>query len=194
MLPYRAIIFLISLFFLPVLAVSAQEQSENLNYVQGPNYKVINQTGGFTVEWKNKAAAADQIKKTGPKEVTVYTPEGEEQLIILLKNDGSFAEVIDLEYVDKDTYLRRKSWTENYQRRKDRDATYDWSAPREFTFQNGMTLMIVNDEARASLNGGKLEVSGERGRYRVITKAFEAGIAYGPEYGTQVYRYFKEIE
>ncbi|MEO0685607.1 MAG: hypothetical protein AAFY76_11335 [Cyanobacteria bacterium J06649_11] len=200
----------------------SQSGHNDLAYVAGEEYKVINTANGFSVEWQGEPAGAEQLETVSEREVRVLNPQGKERLIIYLWPDGRFSDVIDLKYTDPDTYFARRARDREYAKRDaarrirdkayearnqkyhERDAArvkarqqrvenFDWSAYREFTFGNGLIITVTDGEASATYQGESLEVTGSDGRYRVMSETFEAGVAFGPNYRVGGYKYLKKL-
>lgn len=179
--------------------------ADHLAYVAGPEYKVTNQENGFTVEWNGAPAKPEQIKRVDDREVHILNPAGDVRLVIYLWPSGAYSAVVDLKYTNPTAYFARQARdhedgagelrNEEYQKsdedRRERAESFDWMAYREFVFQNGMQITISAGVAKATLNGETLEVTGSRGRYRVKTATFEAGLAFGPNYPENGYQYLR---
>lgn len=176
--------FFFFLFAFSLTALSAQVDSD-FPYVQGPVYKVINDASGPVILWEGKAASPDQIVRSAPDLITVYPPHSfDPRLLIYLQPNGRLKEVIDLEYeprpADRPAVAAAKA------------AAFKNRQPVRVDFRNGLVFTFEDGMPAASLRGELLPVTGANGRYRIVTEAFEAGVAFGPEYGATVYQYLKE--
>lgn len=175
---------LFCLFSVSISSLFAQVDSD-FPYVQGPVYKVINAAEGPVILWEGKAASPDQIVRSAPDLITVYPPHSfDVRLLIYLQPNGRLKEVIDLEYephpADRPAAVAAKA------------AAFQAMEPVRVDFRNGLVFTFENGMPAASLRGELLPVTGENGRYRINTDAFEAGIAFGPAYGATVYHYLRE--
>lgn len=174
--------------FLPLLfiltfctCVRAQNHDDKLAYVEGPVYKVINAATGPVVLWKGEPAAADQIRTDANGNLEVYPPDSDEpRLLITLQKDGTLEAVTDLAYQTDS----RKPLAEPKEKYTD--------GPVRVNFANGLCFSYSDGEASASFAGHPVPVTGSKGRYRIETEDYEAGIAFGPMWGNKVYQYLKE--
>lgn len=162
--------------------VRAQDHFEGIDYVQGPEYVVYDHPAGPIVYWDDVPAAATQLRTTEEGIIEVLPPgTTTPRLLIYLTANQRVAKVIDLEY-SRDPRLPSKPVTA---------VDYDAAGPIEVSFSNGLEFTYADGQASASLGGTPIPVTGEKGRYRIDTDEFEAGVAFGPEYGTQVYQYLR---
>lgn len=172
-------------FCLTTVSLLAQEgEAEGPAYVQGPVYKVINRAEGPVILWEGKPAASYQVVNSAPDLLTVYPPNSvDARLLIYLRPDGRMKEVIDLEYQQDP----RKTTTPVTA------ASYLAAGPIKVTFRNGLVFVYEDGKATALYEDEFLPVIGEKGRYRIKTDLFEAGVSFEPYSGTKVYRYLKEL-
>jgi len=165
--------------------LNAQEDKEIPAFVAGPVYKVINAADGPVILWEGKAADPAQIVQSAPDLIKVYPPNSiDARLLIYLKPDGRLKEIIDLEYQSNPSYRSEEN--------KETVEAFNPAEPIRHSFTNGLVFTYENGTASAFYEGEFLKISGSKGRFRIKTETFEAGIAFGPEYGTTVYTYLKE--
>ncbi|MEM7571865.1 MAG: hypothetical protein AAF433_03140 [Bacteroidota bacterium] len=104
---------------------TASAQSAPAQQVRGENYQISNQENGLEILWDGIPATSDQLLKDD-QQIKVLDPvTGKARLLILLAEDGTFTDVIDLEYTSLETYLARQARDRAYAERDRQRAQRD---------------------------------------------------------------------
>ena len=159
---------------------SHRSHDHGLDYVQGPEYKVIDTPEGLRVFWRGEPLQREQARRTGEYEFVVLDDAGEDRLIIRLNEDETLDRVIDLKYADRPSAEAAppEPEPEAAQRRQ-----------VEVVFKNGLIFRYENGTATAELPGVAVRLEGRAGRYRIYGPDFAAGVSFGRT-DRPVYRYF----
>lgn len=200
-----------SLFLLPLAALAlagplgAQTASEAVAQADTDNHTVVLQDADYLVRydgttldvtWRG-APAGGQLVTVDEERAVLYNEAGEARLLLFTRDDFRY---YDREYANP-------SWfdyaleamldgdrvgelaTDTATRTSRRNTRWTDADDTEIVFDNGLVFRLINGVPFAELGGEPLEVTGSRGRYRVITPEFEAGVALGRD--EQTYRYLR---
>lgn len=152
-----------------------------LEYVQGPEYKVIDTPDGLRVFWRGEPLEREQARRTGEYEFVVLDEDGQDRLMVRLNEDESLDRVIDLKYTDRPADMAASAPNNPEESVLRREV--------EVVFKNGLVFRYESGRATAELPGVELRLEGQDGRYRVYGPDFEAGVSFGRT-DEHVYRYF----
>lgn len=163
------------------LAAQTSIAEEN-KYAVGATYLIRNSPTGPVVYWDGELAAEELFTWETERMVTVNPPTSiKPRLVLYLFEDGRVDYVVDLKF-QRHPLLPLPTVRE--------DGTDKKMDAVAYTFENGVTFSYEAGIPRFVLNNEELAYTGENGYYRVHSADFDAGISFGPDYGSRIFHYF----